>query len=78
METLGALTLGGAVSDTIRKRIVDPALFNDTIPHFMIGQACAMMGAACWQILASVLKMPVSGKVVEKFYILGLNILFPT
>jgi len=61
METLGALTLGGAVSDTIRKRIVDPALFNDTIPHFMIGQACAMMGAACWQILASVLKMPVSG-----------------
>ena len=27
----------------------------------MIGQACAMLGAASWQILASVLKMPVSG-----------------
>ena len=61
MESLGALTLGGAVSDTIRKEIVDPGLFNETIPHFMIGQACAMLGAASWQILASVLKMPVSG-----------------
>ena len=28
---------------------------------FMVGQACAMLGAASWQILASVLKMPVSG-----------------
>ena len=27
----------------------------------MVGQACAMLGAASWQILASVLKMPVSG-----------------
>lgn len=61
MESLGALTLGGAVSDTIRKKIVDPDLFNNMIPQFMIGQACAMLGAASWQILASVLKMPVSG-----------------
>lgn len=61
MESLGALTLGGAVSDTIRKKIVDPQLFEHQIPHFMIGQACAMLGAASWQILASVLKMPVSG-----------------
>lgn len=61
METLGALTLGGAVSDTIRKKIVNPDLYNETIPQFMVGQACAMLGAASWQILASVLKMPVSG-----------------
>ena len=33
MESLGALTLGGAVSDTIRKKIVDPDLFNDMIPQ---------------------------------------------
>ena len=61
METLGALTLGGAVSDTIRKKIVDPKLFEHEMPQFMIGQACAMLGAASWQILASILKMPVSG-----------------
>ena len=61
METLGAISLGGAVSDTIRKKIVNPLLFSEAVPHFMIGQACAMLGAASWQILASVLKMPVSG-----------------
>ena len=65
METLGALTMGGAVSDTIRKKIVNLDSFNQTEPteigRFMIGQLSAMFGAASWQIIASVLSMPVSG-----------------
>ena len=61
METLGAMTLGGAVSGTIGKGLVNSTLYEDQIPQFMIGQACAMLGAASWQILASVMKMPVSG-----------------
>lgn len=73
METLGAMTMGGAVSDTIRKKIVNIEIFNQTgnstetgeggndIVLFMIGQLSAMFGAAMWQILASIWKMPVSG-----------------
>ena len=65
METLGAMTMGGAVSDTIRKKIVDVEKFNASEPtdvkYFMIGQLSAMFGAAVWQILASIFKMPVSG-----------------
>jgi len=70
METLGAMTMGGAVSDTIRKKIVNIQIFNETnstesgqndIALFMVGQLSAMFGAAMWQILASIWKMPVSG-----------------
>lgn len=65
METLGALTMGGAVSDTIRKKIVNIESYNETdtsdIKKFLVGQLSAMFGAAVWQIIASVLKMPVSG-----------------
>lgn len=65
METLGAMTMGGAVSDTIRKKIVNIDTFNQTdhrdVGLFMIGQLSAMFGAASWQIIASLLKMPVSG-----------------
>merc|ERR1711970_1323046 len=60
METLGAMTMGGAVSDTIRKKIVNIQIFNETnstesgqndIALFMVGQLSAMFGAAMWQIL---------------------------
>lgn len=65
METLGAMTMGGAVSDTIRKKIVNIDSFNQTdgkdVGRFMVGQLSAMFGAACWQIMASLMKMPVSG-----------------
>lgn len=57
METLGALTMGGAVSDTIRKKIVNIDSYNETdttdIKKFLIGQLSAMFGAAVWQIIAS-------------------------
>ena len=50
------------MSKTIGKGLVNATLYADKIPEFMIGQACAMFGAASWQILASVMKMPVSGR----------------
>ena len=34
--------------------IVNPENFVANVPHYMIGQGCAMLGAASWQILASV------------------------
>ena len=43
METLGAMTLGGAVSGTIGKGLVNSTLYEDQIPQFMIGQSCAMV-----------------------------------
>ena len=49
--------MGGAVSDTIRKKIVNVEAYNETssedIKKFLIGQLSAMFGAAVWQIIAS-------------------------
>ena len=39
MESFGALTLGGAVSKTIGKGLVNATLYADKIPEFMVGQA---------------------------------------
>lgn len=100
METLGALSLGGAVSNTIRKGnfitnksaqtdylhiepstesvdrvnktmitligIVNPENFVANVPHYMIGQGCAMLGAASWQILASVRFRLIFGTILYK------------
>lgn len=43
----------------------------------MVGQACAMLGAASWQILASVLKMPVSGTHSIVGAVLGMRFIQP-
>ncbi|XP_033973553.1 sodium-dependent phosphate transporter 2 isoform X2 [Trematomus bernacchii] len=60
-ETLGSMLLGAKVGETIRKGIIDVSLYNETVPTLMAGEVSAMVGSAVWQLIASFLKLPVSG-----------------
>ncbi|XP_044053887.1 sodium-dependent phosphate transporter 2 isoform X1 [Siniperca chuatsi] len=60
-ETLGSMLLGAKVGETIRKGIIDVNLYNETVPILMAGEVSAMVGSAVWQLIASFLKLPVSG-----------------
>ncbi|XP_029016142.1 sodium-dependent phosphate transporter 2 isoform X1 [Betta splendens] len=60
-ETLGSVLLGAKVGETIRKGIIDVSLYNDTVPVLMAGEVSAMVGSAVWQLIASFLRLPVSG-----------------
>uniref|UniRef100_A0A672H4M4 Phosphate transporter n=1 Tax=Salarias fasciatus TaxID=181472 RepID=A0A672H4M4_SALFA len=60
-ETLGSMLLGAKVGETIRKGIIDVQLYNDTVPVLMAGEVSAMVGSAVWQLIASFLKLPISG-----------------
>ncbi|XP_043940194.1 sodium-dependent phosphate transporter 1 [Protopterus annectens] len=60
-ETLGAVLLGAKVSETIRKGIIDVTMYNSTQQLLMAGSVSAMFGSAVWQLIASFLKLPISG-----------------
>nr|XP_023678947.1 sodium-dependent phosphate transporter 1-B-like [Paramormyrops kingsleyae] len=60
-ETLGSVLLGASVSETIRKGIIDVNVYNGSEPLMMAGSVSAMFGSAVWQLLASFLKLPISG-----------------
>ncbi|XP_030634453.1 sodium-dependent phosphate transporter 1-A [Chanos chanos] len=60
-ETVGAMLLGAKVSETIRKGIIDVNMYNGSEPLLMAGSISAMFGSAVWQLLASFLKLPISG-----------------
>ncbi|XP_076859722.1 sodium-dependent phosphate transporter 2 isoform X2 [Brachyhypopomus gauderio] len=60
-ETLGSMLLGAKVGETIRKGIIDVSLYNETVPVLMAGEVSAMVGSAVWQLIASFLKLPISG-----------------
>ncbi|KAB5543773.1 hypothetical protein PHYPO_G00083480 [Pangasianodon hypophthalmus] len=60
-ETLGSVLLGAKVSETIRKGIIDVNMYNGTEHVLMAGSVSAMVGSAVWQLLASFLKLPISG-----------------
>ncbi|XP_051757773.1 sodium-dependent phosphate transporter 2 isoform X1 [Ctenopharyngodon idella] len=60
-ETLGSMLLGAKVGETIRKGIIDVSLYNDTAPILMAGEVSAMVGSAVWQLIASFLRLPISG-----------------
>lgn len=59
-ETLGALLLGGVVAETIRKKILHVDVFRGNESLFVLGEICAMMGAAVWQIIATIFGLPIS------------------
>ena len=67
-EFAGAVIAGSSVTDTMRRGIVDPMLFNDpTIVGtsegatiFMLGMLAALVSAAMWIHIAAVLGWPVS------------------
>jgi len=56
----GALFVGGHVSDTVRKGMVDPNLFADTPMHLVYGMISALVAASIWLHIASSLGWPVS------------------
>ncbi|XP_067857184.1 sodium-dependent phosphate transporter 1-like [Heptranchias perlo] len=60
-ETVGSVLLGAKVSETIRKGIIDVQMFNSSQQVLMAGSISAMFGSAVWQLLASFLKLPISG-----------------
>ncbi|KAL2092665.1 hypothetical protein ACEWY4_012463 [Coilia grayii] len=60
-ETVGAMLLGAKVSETIRSGIFDPNMYNGSEATLMAGSISAMFGSAVWQLMASFLKLPISG-----------------
>eukprot|EP00061_Rhincodon_typus_P012338 g38007.t1 len=60
-ETVGSVLLGARVSETIRKGIIDVEMFNSSQQVLMAGSVSSMFGSAVWQLLASFLKLPISG-----------------
>ncbi|CBZ51856.1 hypothetical protein NCLIV_016480 [Neospora caninum Liverpool] len=60
LETVGATLLGGAVTDSIRSKIIDFEVFRETPSILMTGMLCALIGAGLWLFLANHLGLPVS------------------
>lgn len=60
-ETVGSVLLGAKVSETIRKGLIDVTMYNTTQHLLMAGSVSAMFGSAVWQLVASFLKLPISG-----------------
>lgn len=59
-EFAGAILAGGEVTATIRKSILDTALFVDS-PHLLVyGMLSSLLAAGIWLMIASSLGWPVS------------------
>jgi inorganic phosphate transporter, PiT family len=59
-EFIGAFFVGGHVSDTIRKGMLDPTVFELVPYHLVYGMISALIAAAVWLHIASYLGWPVS------------------
>jgi inorganic phosphate transporter, PiT family len=59
-EFVGAFFVGGHVSDTIRKGMLDPAVFEAVPYHLVYGMISALLAAALWLHISSYLGWPVS------------------
>ncbi|MCK5796726.1 MAG: inorganic phosphate transporter, partial [Deltaproteobacteria bacterium] len=60
LEFLGAVLVGAYVTDTVRKGIVDPAVFSTQPMTFVYGMMAALLAAAIWLNVASFFAFPVS------------------
>lgn len=59
-EFAGAYLAGGEVTSTIRKGIIDPGYFTDIPELLVFGMISALLAAATWLLVASILGWPVS------------------
>jgi len=59
-EFAGAYLAGGEVTSTIRKGIIDPTYFVDIPELLVFGMISALLAAALWLLVASMLGWPVS------------------
>ena len=60
-ETLGAILLGGKVSNTISRGISEIYYFRESVYQLMYGYLSSLVGASGWLLVATVFKLPVSG-----------------
>ncbi|KAF7996510.1 hypothetical protein HCN44_002142 [Aphidius gifuensis] len=60
-EIAGAVLIGYKVSDTMRKGILDVSLYIGHEKELMVGSLCSLAGSGIWLLLATALKMPISG-----------------
>ncbi|VDO38872.1 unnamed protein product [Haemonchus placei] len=59
-ETLGAVLVGWSVTDTLRKGVVDTAVYADAPQDLFFGQIAALGGSSMWLVLATFCGFPVS------------------
>jgi PiT family inorganic phosphate transporter len=59
-EFLGAFLAGGGVTQTIRKGVIDPALFEGNLELLIYGMISALFAAGTWLLIASLRGWPVS------------------
>ena len=59
-EFAGAYLAGGAVTDTIRKGIIDPSVLANSPELLVFGMMSALLAAGTWLMLASIMGWPVS------------------
>ncbi len=59
-EFMGAYLAGGAVTSTIRKGIIDPALLSGTPELLVFGMMSALLAAGIWLLVATHFGWPVS------------------
>ncbi|UCG39020.1 MAG: inorganic phosphate transporter [bacterium] len=59
-EFAGAFLVGGHVTETVRKGIVSPAVFQGQADIFVLGMLAALIAAGLWLNMATFLGLPVS------------------
>lgn len=60
LEFAGAFLVGSHVTDTVRKGLIDPAIFAGTPDLLMYGMISALLAGAVWLQLATYFGLPVS------------------